>query len=73
MARDLGTKEFGPDDVGCVLSRVGSPTVRAVADRIGDLARRDLGPPPHCIVIPGPLHFLEKEALAVFADAPHDC
>ena len=72
MATEIRTKEFGPRTLACVLSRVGAPDVRAVAGRIGDLAERDLGPAPHCIVVPGPLHFLEKEALIAFAGAPHD-
>jgi diphthine synthase len=72
MANDLGTKDLGPHSLACVLSRVGSPDGQAVAARMEDLSQRDFGPPPHCIVIPGPLHFLEKEALAAFAGAPHD-
>ena len=72
MASALGTTEFGPSVLGCVLSRVGSREVRAFAGPLAELADRDLGPPPHCIVIPGTLHFLEKEALVAFAGAPHD-
>ena len=44
----------------------------AFAAPIVRLAARDLGPPPHCIVVPGSLHFLEKEALVAFAGAPQD-
>src|SRR6266581_2737528 len=72
MASSLETTEFGPHTLTCVLSRVGSPEVRAFAGPISELADRDLGPPPHCLVIPGTLHFLEKEALVAFAGAPHD-
>lgn len=72
MAKSLGTVEFGPETLACVLSRVGSPDARAVAGPIGTLASRWLGPPLHCLVIPGTLHFLEKEALIAFAGAPHD-
>src|SRR5437870_4245006 len=54
------------------LSRVGSPEGLAVAGPLGELPARDLGRPPHCLVIPGPLHFLEKEALIAFAGAPRD-
>src|SRR2546428_1122613 len=68
----VGTSEFGPQTLACALSRVGSPQVRAFAGPIADLADRDLGPPLHCLVIPGTLHFLEKEALVAFAGAPHD-
>jgi len=69
MAADLGTDAFGAETLGCVLGRVGSPDAIAVAGPLESLLRRDPGPPPHCIVIPGALHFLEKEALAVFAGA----
>ncbi len=72
MASAVGTSDFGPGILACVLSRVGAPDVRAVAGSIGDLTNRDLGPPLHCLVIPGTLHFLEKESLVAFAGAPHD-
>ena len=72
MASAIGTSEFGPQTLACALSQVGSPQVRAFAGPIADLAGRDLGPPLHCLVIPGALHFLEKEALVAFAGAPHD-
>src|SRR5438552_16784916 len=71
MASAIGTTEFGPHTLACVLSRVGSPDVRALAGLIAELADRDLAPPPHCLVIPGTLHFLEREALVAFAGAPH--
>ena len=72
MASALRTTQFGPHTLACVLSRVGSPEVRALAGPIGELADRDPGPPPHCLVLPGTLHFLEKDALVAFAGAPHD-
>jgi len=72
MGSSIGTTEFGPHTLACVLSRVGSPEVLAFAGPIAELADRGLGPPPHCLVIPGTLHFLEKEALVAFAGAPHD-
>jgi len=71
MATEIGTADFGLSTIACVLGRVGSPDVRAVAGPIGELAARDVGPPLHCLVIPGPLHFLEKEGLIAFAGAPH--
>src|SRR5437870_558745 len=72
MASASGTSEFGPQTLACALSQVDSPQVRAFAGPIADLAGRDLGPPLHCLVIPGALHFSEKEALVAFAGAPHD-
>ena len=72
MAALKKTADFGPSTGACVLSRVGAPEVQAAADRVERLLARDLGPPLHCLVVPGPLHFLEKEALVAFAGAPHD-
>lgn len=71
MAADAGTSEFGPWTLACVLSRVGAPDTRAMAAPISDLLDRDCGPPMHCLVIPGALHFLESEALVAFSGAPH--
>lgn len=70
LAARLGTADLGPDSLVCVLSRVGAPDEKAWADRVEELLGKDLGPPLHCLVIPGPLHFIEKEALVAFAGAP---
>jgi diphthine synthase len=72
MAESKGVSEFGPESLVCVLSRVGAPEARIETGRVADLLRRDLGPPLHCLVVPGRLHFLEKDALVAFAGAPHD-
>src|SRR5713226_3155017 len=72
MVSKLGRDDFGPQTLACVLSRVGSPESRAIAGPIGSLSNRELGPPMHCLVIPGRMHFLEKEALITFAGAPYD-
>ncbi len=70
MAQAKRTGEFGPSSFVCVLSRVGSPDVRAAAATVNALLARDPGPALHCIVVPGALHFLEKKALVAFAGAP---
>ncbi len=72
MAKASAAAEFGPQTLVCVLSRVGSLDMRIVSGPVADVMARDLGPPPHCIVVPGTLHFLEKDALEAFAGAPHD-
>lgn len=72
LARETRSDAIAPWTLACVVSRVGSPDGRATAARIGDLLTRDIGPSPHSIVIPGKLHFLEREALVVFAGAPQD-
>ncbi len=72
IAAARNVSDFGPHTGACVLSRVGAADSKAVADRIERILERDLGPPLHCLVVPGPLHFLEKEALVAFAGAPQD-
>ena len=69
MAEARGTGEFGSEALACVLSRVGAPEARATTGRVVDLLERDLGPPLHCLVIPGELHFHERDALVAFAGA----
>lgn len=72
MAAAKPTAEFGPQSLVCVLSRVGSADSRIVTGRVAEVMGKDLGAPLHCLVVPGPLHFLEKDALVAFAGAPHD-
>lgn len=52
------------------IARAGSndPTVKA--GFLEDLLDYDFGGPPHSIVFPGELHFMEAEALIVLASAP---
>jgi diphthine synthase len=61
---------LGPETLACIAGSLGSsdPTLRA--DRIDPLRKADPGPSPHVIVIPGPLHFMEVEALVAFAGLP---
>lgn len=69
MAAAKGTTAFGPRTLVCVLSRVGSPECRITSGAAADLLTRNLGPPLQSLVVPGNLHFLEKEALIAFAGA----
>jgi diphthine synthase len=53
-----------PDDLFCVVARVGSPETAAWVGTRKELENMDFGPPLHSIIVPAPhLHFLEKEAL----------
>lgn len=47
-----------------VLSRLGRPDCALRAGYFSELRGIDFGAPPHCIVIPGKLHFTEVEAMA---------
>jgi diphthine synthase len=59
----VGEKTFA-----LVLSRIGREDAAHRAGSFEELAKEGYGEPPHCIVIPGKLHFSEVDALAaVFA------
>jgi len=47
-----------------VLSRVGRGDSSFAAGSFSELSQRSYGEPPHCLVVPGKLHFTESEALA---------
>ena len=50
-------------------ARLGSRDEIVKASRIKALAQEDFGTPPHSIVVPGKLHFMEVEALKAFCGA----
>lgn len=55
------------DTLVLVLGRVGMGDGTLVGGRLGDLRGRKFGHPPHCVIVPGRLHFTEEEALETFA------
>lgn len=58
------------DCLGVVIARAGSPQPRVHADRLSRLAEMSFGDPLHLLIIPGPLHAIEADALQAFANAP---
>ena len=58
------------DSLAIGVARAGSrnPTVRA--GYVNDLLKKDFGDPPHTLIFPGSLHFMEVEALIALAGAP---
>lgn len=52
------------DSFALVLSRVGQAEEACRAGRMGELERFEYGESPHCIVVPGELHFTEVESIA---------
>jgi diphthine synthase len=66
----LKERVFTPETLAVVVARAGSQDGLVKADQIENLARQDFGPPPHVLIVPGKLHFLESEALQVLAGAP---
>ncbi|MGC9061008.1 MAG: diphthine synthase [Thermoplasmata archaeon] len=52
-----------PETKMCVVARVGSPDCITAYGEIAKLVETDFGMPPHTLVLPGKLHFVEEEAL----------
>jgi diphthine synthase len=52
------------------VARAGSKDPKIKADFLEALLNHDFGGPPHSIIFPGKLHFMEAEALVVLAGAP---
>lgn len=50
-----------------VASRIGSPDQEIVAGMMSGMVQRDFGAPPHSVIVPGRLHFTERDALASLA------
>lgn len=70
LEEKLWKNAFTPDTLAVVVARAGSDDTVVKADRVGKLRGLDFGPPPHVLIVPGKLHFVEAEALRVFAGAP---
>jgi len=52
------------------VARAGSDNPTIKAGHVGDIMNHDFGPPPHTLVFPTKLHFMEAEALITLAGAP---
>jgi diphthine synthase len=61
-----------PETLAVGIARAGSENPKVKADHVERLVGYDFGPPPHTIVFPGKLHFVEAEALVTLAGAPED-
>jgi len=68
----LRKNAFTPSTLAVVVARAGSDDAVVRADRVERLRELDFGPPPHVLIVPGKLHFVEAEALKVFAGAPEE-
>ncbi len=60
------------DTLAVGIARAGSPNPEVHADSIERLRDWDFGPPPHSIIVPGRLHFMEAQALITLANAPEE-
>jgi len=67
MERRVGGGILGGSTLVCAVARAGSPDCMVLAGSMNDLMAKSYGRPLHAIVVPGKLHFMEEEALRVFA------
>jgi len=58
------------DTLVTVIARAGSLDVTVKANQLDKIIRYDFGSPPHSLIFPGKLHFMEAEALIELASAP---
>ncbi len=64
IAKKRNKKElFNEDTKILVISRYGSNNQKIVYGKVKDIMKIDFGDPPHTIVVPAKLHFIEKELL----------
>jgi diphthine synthase len=52
------------------LARIGSPKPAVKCDYVNVLTGFDFGPPPHTLIVPGDLHFMEADTLVKLFGAP---
>jgi diphthine synthase len=62
--KDLRSEILAEDTLLLVVSRMGTEKMGTVATDFKKISALDLGEPPHVLVIPGKLHFTEREAMA---------
>jgi diphthamide biosynthesis methyltransferase len=54
------------------VARAGSAEPTVKAGYLEEVIDHDFGAPPHTLIFPGKLHFMEAEALITLADAPEE-
>ncbi len=59
-----------PDTLIVGVARLGHTNPLIRAGRMCNVAEVDFGEAPHCLVVPGPLHFLEEDALKAIGGCP---
>lgn len=60
---------LGPRTLVVAVERAGEANARARAGAVERLISLQYGPPMHCLIVPGALHFEEREALAALCGA----
>jgi diphthine synthase len=63
---------IGQDTIFIGVARAGGPTQTIRGGGADEVKGNDFGPPPHALMVPGKLHFMEAEALTLFAGVPKE-
>jgi len=58
--------DLKPDSTVVCVARVGTESQKIVTTTLAEAVQVDMGPPLHSLVIPGELHYLETDALAMW-------
>jgi len=58
------------DSILCAGARIGSHDQKLLAGSYSRIIEANIGPPLHCVIVPGNLHFMEAHALVQLASAP---
>jgi len=61
-----------PETLVVGIARLEAPNMIIRAGKVSELMQTDFGEPPHVLIFPGQLHFVEAEALQVFCGARKD-
>lgn len=61
-----------PETLVVGVARLEAPDMIVKASTVSELVQFEFGKPPHCLIIPSALHFVEAEALQVFCGAPRN-
>jgi len=72
IQRLLDSGRFNPETLLVGAARLGSSFPIIKADSAEKLLHHDFGEPPHVLIAPGKLHFIEEEALESIADCPRE-
>jgi len=72
LERERREGVFTEESLVVAVARAGCSDVKVRAGRAERVAKAELGPPPHSLVVPGLLHFVEREALMLVAGASQD-
>ena len=72
LEKEIGKGLVNDDTLFCAGARIGSRSERLYAGWPKDIVLSDIGPPLHCMVLPGKLHFIEAQALVELAGAPKE-